>query len=183
MDRAPGRCFVWSLALSLVCQGALLAVCRGPAGLLQSPSVAPLPHLGFYFVAGMCLTPARLDRLSSFCGRTAPALLATGAVALILYVADARHTGAIHAVKPAPAVRHPLVFLCALAVWQGLGRWAAAEGLTRFLSAHSMGIYYNHVLVLYFLRPFPGFPEGCRVCSSSLPPPFSCPWRWQFCCA
>ena len=62
--------------------------------------------------------------------------------------------------KPALLFVTPLVFLCALAVWQGLGRWAAAEGLTRFLSAHPMGIYYNHVLVLYFLRPFPRFSAG-----------------------
>lgn len=161
VDRAPGRCFVWSLALSLVCQGGFYWQFAGVLPACSNPHLWLLfPTWSFYFVAGMCLTPARLDRLSSFCGRTAPALLATGAVALILYVADARHTGAIHAVKPALLFVTPLVFLCALAVWQGLGRWAAAEGLTRFLSAHSMGIYYNHVLVLYFLRPFPRFSGG-----------------------
>ena len=32
--------------------------------------------------------------------------------------------------------------------------------VTAFLARHAMGIYYNHVLVIYYLRRFPRFALG-----------------------
>ena len=161
VERDPAKWVAWTMAVTLLLQGGYV---------LQDLDLLPVtlpahlwllfPVWCFYFVAGMCLGQMDWPSLCSRCCRLAPALTVVCGLSSVLYCALAYRTGLLHAIKPELMSGVVLVFLWGVGAWKRWGNWFIVRQTTAFLARYSMGIYYNHVLVIYFLRKFPRFQQG-----------------------
>lgn len=161
MARAPFSCLTWSLAGTLLLQGSY--VLRDLGVLPGTPPVflwLAAPVWGFYFVAGMFLQTLPWEKLRAVARLAAPGMLAVCVLFLCLYSGMAHATGVLHAIKPELMAATVLVFLWGVGAWSWWGRVPGVPAVTAFLARHAMGIYYNHVLVIYYLRRFPRFALG-----------------------
>lgn len=118
------------------------------------------PTWAFYFVAGQTIAARCLPALERFTRRAAPAILAVGAAAAVLYGAESAVTGRLDAIKPELMAFTVLALLCAMSFWTLIGRWGWARRSCAFLADHAMTIYFGHVLGIYILRRFPVFHHG-----------------------
>ena len=114
----------------------------------------------FYFVAGLILTRERLLWIQKFCKQKAIPIIVVTVVFSAFYVMESHITETIDAIKPSLNLFTPLMLLCAFALWRYWGKYAFLNKITRFFSKHSFTIYFEHVLVLYFLRRFSFFQRG-----------------------
>lgn len=158
VDRNPAAAFLWSLAITLGIQG--LHSLEG-LGILSLPLTTWLLRTGvgwcFYFAAGMCLQKADLSRLPRP-GIPVPLTLIFPGFAL-LYAAWASRTGLLDSMKPELMLYTLLVFLWGVTLWPAI-QCRPVTTLVSFLSRHSMGIYFNHILILCLLRYVPRFSLG-----------------------
>ena len=161
VNRAPVQSAAWALMVTFLLQGGYLL---HDLELLPFSLPAHLwmlfPTWSFYFVAGMCLQ--RLDRshLRVQCKKAALPLLLISAVFACLYCALSHRLSILHAIRPALLAATLLAFFCGIGVWEWLRACPGAGRVVSFFSRHAMGIYYNHVLVIYYLRQFPRFHLG-----------------------
>lgn len=114
----------------------------------------------FYFIMGLVLTDTRLIYIRKITSQHSVAIILTTLVFACIYVVESGATGSLDSIKSSLNIYVPLVFLASFSVWKYLGRFQAAEILTRFLAKHSMTIYFGHVLILYFFRRFSLFYRG-----------------------
>ena len=77
----------------------------------------------------------------------------------LLYAAWSFHTGLLDSMKPELMLYTLLVFLWGVTLWPAI-QCRPVTTLVSFLSRHSMGIYFNHVLILCLLRYVPRFSLG-----------------------
>lgn len=159
--RRPFRSALWSFVITFFLLGAYMLSALGALPPVGWPYVWMLfPFWLFYFVAGMCLRRLDFSRLSAFCRRNAGALLAAALLFALVYSALSAYTGVLNAMKTELIPVTLLVFLCGVGLWErgkGVGWLRKAVA---FLAGHSMGIYFNHVMVLCFLRQFSRFQQG-----------------------
>lgn len=161
VERNPAKWVAWTMAVTLLLQGGyVLQDLDLLPGTLPAHLWLLFPVWCFYFVAGMCLGQMDWPSLCSFCRRLAPALTVVCGLSSVLYCALAYRTGLLHAIKPELMPGVVLVFLWGIGAWGRWGNWFIVRQTTAFLARYSMGIYYNHVLVIYFLRKFPRFQQG-----------------------
>ena len=158
VDRNPAAAFLWSLAITLGIQG--LHSLDG-LGILSLPLTTWLLRTGvgwsFYFVGGMCLQKIGWKGRSQE-GKPLPLTLIFLGFAL-LYAAWSFHTGLLDSMKPELMLYTLLVFLWGGTLWPAI-QCRPVTTLVSFLSRHSMGIYFNHVLILCLLRYVPRFSLG-----------------------
>ena len=176
VNRAPVQSAAWALMVTFLLQGGYLL---HDLELLPFSLPAHLwmlfPTWSFYFVAGMCLQ--RLDRshLRVQCKKAALPLLLISAVFACLYCALSHRLSILHAIRPALLAATLLAFFCGIGVWEWLRACPGAGRVVSFFSRHAMGIYYNHVLVIYYLRQFPGSIWACPGCCCCSQPPYAFP--------
>lgn len=161
VDRAPGLCFLWSLAVTLLLQG---LHCLQSLGVIAA---APnhwlwltFPMWCFYFIAGLCLQTLDFQVVRRLCHKNILPLGSLCVVFSLLFCACAKFTGLLDSMKPDILVYTLLVFFAGTAIWQPLSHLPGIEAVVRFLSNHSMGIYFNHVLILCCLRQIARFSVG-----------------------
>lgn len=159
-DRNPQACFLWSLALSLLIQG---LHCLDGLDLipfsLSNWLVKTAIGWSFYFVAGVCFQMADLNRLRrSLHGCQGP-LTIIFLVFALLYSVWSLYTGLLDSIKPELMLYTLLVFLWGITLWPHIQCRPVTAAVT-FLSRHSLNIYFNHVLILCFLRYVPRFSLG-----------------------
>jgi surface polysaccharide O-acyltransferase-like enzyme len=161
-DRHPAACLGVTFLCTVLLQG---LHCLQGLGLLPSNALLDwlnrlCPGWGFYFAVGLVLARGKGEAWgrgwSKFAGRLTAAL---GAL-LFLYAFLAHVTGLLDAMRPSLTLLTPLVFLWGLAAWERLQGLPGAGTAVRFLAARSMGMYCNHVLVLYVLRYVPWCQAG-----------------------
>lgn len=161
VDRWPVQCTAWALVATLLLQGCYTL---HHFGIIVAPPPVYLwltfPVWGFYFVAGMSLQTLDLEHLKQRCKENALPLLAMGGILAVLYSAVSLRTEMLHAIKPELMVVTVWAFFCGIGVWEKIKAWPGLAASVTFLSRHSMGIYYCHVLVIYFLHRFPRFLLG-----------------------
>ncbi len=161
VDRWPVQSTAWAMAVTLLLQGCYTL---HHFGIIVAPPPVYLwltfPVWGFYFVAGMFLQTLDLEHLKQRCKENALPLLAMGGVLSVLYSAVSLRTGLLHAIKPELMVVTIWAFFCGIGVWEWIKAWPGLAAGVTFLSCHSMGIYYCHVLIIYFLHRFPRFLMG-----------------------
>ena len=87
---------------------------------------------------------------------------ALAAAVLFLYALDAQVTQNLGAVKRSLNLVVVLVLLASFALWSLLGRWQVCRSVNAFLAAHSMTVYFCHVLVLRVIRDKAVFYTGMR---------------------
>jgi len=162
-EKAPLKCVLGSFTVSFFIQKLfLLSKC----GMDLIPRfIRPylwllFPTWLFYFTVGLTLTKNRLYRVQSACIQNAASIFLLTAVYSCLYVLESRASGWMDSIKPSLILYTPLVFACAFALWEYVGRYPAFETMVRFLARHSQTIYFEHVLVLYFFRRFSVFGRG-----------------------
>lgn len=161
VERDPVKWVAWTMAVTLLLQGGyVLQDLDLLPGTLPAHLWLLFPVWCFYFVAGMCLGQVDWPSLCSLCRRLAPALTVVCGLSSVLYCALSYRTGLLHAIKPELMPGVVLVFLWGVGAWGRWGNWLRVRQATAFLARYSMGIYYNHVLVIYFLRKFPRFQQG-----------------------
>lgn len=114
----------------------------------------------FYFIFGMSLNRKRLEYLRKASGKNAAAILVVTVLFSILYVTAGKMTGMIDSIKASLNLFTVLVLVNAFGLWKYIGRCPAAKRAVSFLSQHSMTVYFNHILVLYFFRRFAVFSKG-----------------------
>ena len=159
--KAPVQGTLWSLAVTLLLQGwyALYSIDLMPD--LPNPFLwLAFPFWCFYFVAGMCLQQVDFAKITRLCRRNGGSILVCGVLFAVLYSAVSRRIGVLHAIRPDQMAFVLLMFFWGIAAWEKLKRVPFLARGTALLSQYSMGIYYNHVLVLCFLRQFPRFQLG-----------------------
>ncbi|MEG1683864.1 MAG: acyltransferase family protein [Oscillospiraceae bacterium] len=105
----------------------------------------------FYFVLGLALTKENLFHIQKFSVENSTALFLVTAVFAIFYVMDSKASGMLDAIKSSLNLFTILVFLCSFACWKYIGKYRVMQKATGFLAKHSMTIYFEHVLVLYYL--------------------------------
>mgnify|MGYP002228261987 CR=1 FL=1 len=159
--RAPVQSALWSMAVTFLCQGWYVLHTIGLLPALPNPYLwLTFPPGAFDFVAGMCFAAG------GFCENHPPVpehaqghpgvrgAVCGGCTARLQQDRDApRH-------PPGPDGLCPADVLLGDRAWEKLKRVPFLERGTALLSRYSMGIYYNHVLVLCFLRQFPRFQLG-----------------------
>lgn len=159
--RAPVESAAWALAVTFLLQSAYVLQGLGFLPAFQGPYLwMTFPIWCFYFVAGMCLQKVEPSWLRALCRRNMVALAVVTGVFGCLHSALSKYTGLLHAVKPELMLFALAFFFWGLGTWECIGRWAFWRKTVSFLSRHSMGIYYNHVMVLCFLRQFSRFQQG-----------------------
>lgn len=114
----------------------------------------------FYFTMGLLLTNTRLIYVRKIASKNSIAIILAALLFACIYIVESGVTKSLDSIKTPLNVYMPLVFLFSFSVWKYVGRFRAARILTRFLSRHSMTIYFEHVLVLYFFRRFSFFNQG-----------------------
>lgn len=159
--RAPLESAAWAMAVTFLLQSTYVLQGLGFLPAFQGPYLwMTFPLWCFYFVAGMCLQKVDFSWLRAICRRNVVALaLVTGAFGC-LHSAISKYTGLLHAVKPELMLFALVFFFWGIGTWELIGGWAFLRKTVSFLSRHSMGIYYNHVMVLCFLRQFSRFQQG-----------------------
>ncbi|MBQ2925507.1 MAG: hypothetical protein IJE03_01600, partial [Ruminiclostridium sp.] len=110
-----------------------------------------------YFVGGMCLQKIGWKGRSPE-GKPLPLTLIFLGFSL-LYVLWSHYTGLLDSMKPELMLYTLLVFLWGVTLWSAI-QCRPVTTLVSFLSRHSMGIYFNHVLILCLLRYVPRFSLG-----------------------
>lgn len=161
VDRAPGPCFLWSLTVTLLLQGVHSLQSLGM--LASSPSRwlwLTFPMWCFYFITGLFLQRLDFETIRRLCRENALPLVVLCGLFSLLFCAWSKFTGLLDSMKPDIMLYTLLVFLFGVAAWQFLMRIPGLEPVIRFLSDHSLGIYFNHVLVLCHLRLIPRFSVG-----------------------
>ncbi len=118
------------------------------------------PTWMFYFIVGLALTKERLVAIQKFTAENSAAILVITAVFSALYIIDSNITGALDSIKSSLNFFVLLVFLFAFALWKYIGKFCAVQKTVSFLAKHSMTIYFEHVLVLYYLRRLAIFTHG-----------------------
>jgi surface polysaccharide O-acyltransferase-like enzyme len=161
VDRAPTLSLLVSFLSTLLLQGShylrfIGVTTASPASRFWITA----PFWAFYFVAGMWLQKRPVETIKSKCKRFALILTALTLAFALLYSLSAAHTGFLDSINPALMLYVPLVFFCGIALWSVMEKVPFAPKVVSFLSAHSMGIYYNHVLLLCFFRTFPRLVNG-----------------------
>jgi len=161
MDRVPVGCLALSFASTLLLQGLYYLQALGlfPAAAV-SPFWLTFPFWIFYFAAGMYLQKISPEKLNGACRKHGIVLVLATALFACLYSLSAARTGFLDSINPALMIYTVLVFLSGIAIWSFLKGLPLLEQVVAFLSAHSMGIYYNHVLILCFFRAFPRLLNG-----------------------
>ena len=120
------------------------------------------PSWIFYFVLGMVLTRERLEWLHRFSSQHTAVLLMVTALFSILYVMNSYVTDSLDSIKTDLNLFVPLVFTSCFGIWDAVKKVPGVRKLISVWSAHSMTIYFNHVLVLLCCRQFPFFSAGMR---------------------
>lgn len=159
--RAPVQSALWSMAVTFLCQGWYVLHTIGLLPALPNPYLwLTFPFWCFYFVAGMCLQRVDFAKITHLCRSSAGGILVCGVLFAVLYSAVSSRIGMLHAIRPDQMAFVLLMFFWGIAAWEKLKRVPFLARGTVLLSRYSMGIYYNHVLVLCFLRQFPRFQLG-----------------------
>lgn len=114
----------------------------------------------FYFIIGITLTKQRLSKVRDFARKNACLILTVTTFFSILYVLESRITGSLESIKPSLILFVFLILLSSFGVWKFIGSHDAVQKATGFLAKHSLTIYFEHVLVLYFYRHFSIFRFG-----------------------
>lgn len=114
----------------------------------------------FYFVVGLVFTKARLSQIQKITSQNALSILFATAVFACFYVMESNVTQSLDAIKPSLNLYVILMLLASFSLWKYVGRVRIFQRATRFLSKHSMTIYFEHVLVLCFFRRFVIFTQG-----------------------
>jgi surface polysaccharide O-acyltransferase-like enzyme len=118
------------------------------------------PTWVFYFVLGMTLTRERLSALRNFAASNAAALLAGTLIFAFLYAEESHAINFLDALKPSMMIYTMLALVSAFSLWSLIGAGKLVLTATDFFARHSMTIYFEHVLVLRFLRRFGIFQAG-----------------------
>ena len=106
----------------------------------------------FYFALGAALTEKRLEPITKFTRKHAPALCLLTAAAALAYTADAARSGDLESIKPQLFLYSPLCFLGILASWKWVSRIPSVRALSDFVARHSMTMYFSHIFFLGLLR-------------------------------
>ena len=159
--RRPLQSLAWTLVVTCLVQGGYMLQNFGLLPQSQWPYLwMTFPFWCVYFVAGLCLQKIDFPGLCALCQKNVGMLLCLTVPAACLYSALSLYTGVLNAMKPGLILITGLVFLCGIGVWENLRRVRFLRSAVLFLSAHSKGIYYNHVMGLCFLRQFSRFQLG-----------------------
>ncbi len=117
--------------------------------------------LGAFTLSPACAYSGWIAPICGFSAKKAALpLLLISAVFACLYCALSHRLSILHAIRPALLAATLLAFFCGIGVWEWLRACPGAGRVVSFFSRHAMGIYYNHVLVIYYLRQFPRFHLG-----------------------
>ena len=106
----------------------------------------------FYFTLGMALAGERLERITAFARKHAPALCLLAAAGALVYTADALRSGNLDSIKPQLFLYSPLCFLAILASWRWVEGIRGVGAISAFLARHSMTLYFSHIFFLSLLR-------------------------------
>jgi surface polysaccharide O-acyltransferase-like enzyme len=114
----------------------------------------------FYFVAGMVLTRDRLFYVQKLAEQNAAAIIMITVAFSSFYVLESEISDSIDSIKAPLNLYTVLILFCLFAVWKYIGKLPVIQKMTGFLAKHSMTIYFEHVLVLYFFRRVYFFRRG-----------------------
>ena len=114
----------------------------------------------FYFVVGVALTKPHLFLIQKFSFQNASLILITTSIYSVFFVVESKTIGMLDSIKPSLNIYTLLVLLSSFALWKYVEKYKAIQKLTEYWAKHSMTVYFNHVLVLNFFRPFPFFNRG-----------------------
>lgn len=114
----------------------------------------------FYFVMGLLITYTRLIYIKKIASQNSVAIILITIAFACIYIIESNATKSLESIKSPLNIYVPLVFLFSFSVWNYIGKLQVVRSLTHFLAKHSMTIYFEHVLVLYFFRHFSLFSKG-----------------------
>jgi len=119
-----------------------------------------LPTWIGYFALGAALNKETIGKIYAFASRHAWVLIGGTVFFAALYVAEAKVANSLDSIKTSLVVYVGLMVLATFALWSKIEGWPGMKKAVAFLSAHSMTIYFCHVLVLYFFRRYAFFVSG-----------------------
>ncbi len=105
----------------------------------------------FYYVCGL-VAGQRMDRLSPMPKGLSPLWLLCTLAVLIAYLPHTKATGSLGSITPAMLPITLLVFLSCCSLRRPLERFTPLRRIVSFLAAHSMSVYFCHVLLLELWR-------------------------------
>ena len=162
-DRFPFKCLLLSFIVSHAIQKLFYFL---QFGLNLIPDlIRPwlwilFPTWLFYFTRGLLLTSTRLIHVRKIASQNSITITVATLLFACVYIVESSATNSLDSIKSSLNAYVPLVFLFSFAAWNHVGRLRAVRVSTRFLAKHSMTIYFEHVLVLYFFRRFSVFNQG-----------------------
>ena len=119
-----------------------------------------LPTWIGYFALGAALNKETIGKIYAFAARHAWTILCGTVFFAALYVVEAKVANSLDSIKTSLVVYVGLMVLATFALWSKIEAWPGMKKAVAFLSAHSMTIYFCHVLVLYFFRRYAFFVGG-----------------------
>lgn len=114
----------------------------------------------FYFVMGLILTNSRLIYVRKIASQNSITIILVTLLFACMYTVESRVTNSLDSIKAPLDIYVPLMFVFCFSAWNYVGRFRVVRVLTRFLAKHSMTMYFEHILVLYFFRRIPLFVQG-----------------------
>ena len=120
------------------------------------------PTWAFYFVLGCALNRDVLERVDALCRKHTGTVLFCTAVYGCLIAAEGKATQVLDSIRSCLNFYVILVLLASFALWGLLERWDSVRKGISVLSKYSMSVYFDHVLVLTWLRRFQVFRSGTR---------------------
>lgn len=114
----------------------------------------------FYFVMGLILTDRRIIYVRKIAVQNSIAIILVTLLFACIYTVESKATNSLDSIKAPLNIYVLLMFAFCFSVWDYVGQFRVVQILTRFLAKHSMTIYFEHVLVLYFFRRIPLFSQG-----------------------
>jgi surface polysaccharide O-acyltransferase-like enzyme len=114
----------------------------------------------FYFAFGMSLNRKWLVHIRKKTSKNTVLILGLTLLFAVAYVFISKATGMLDSIKASLNLYTVLVLLSSFGLWKYIGRCPAVQKAVDFLAQHSMTVYFNHILILYFFRRFAVFSKG-----------------------
>ena len=109
---------------------------------------------------GLILTNNRLIYVRKIASQNSITIILVTLLFACIYTVESSVTNSLDSIKVPLDIYVPLMFVFCFSAWNYVGQFRVVPVLTRFLAKHSMTMYFEHILVLYFFRRIPLFGQG-----------------------